>query len=251
MSANTGRLSDAIEHLLPFLIVVAIVTFVYFWFIQTPLNLYVRTRTDTAALQTRLKAAQDSVARASGTAPVDIQASLAAFERQMPTDDQVGEVTARLARAVLDSVPVDKLRGFAIETSDRIKAEADAGGRAKMPRVTADTVGSAPDPRFSLFPYKVIYTPVKVVFSSTFDGIANFMWRVRDLPTTVEVKSATLTRGLPFMKMELLIWVYQRGAAITPDLVPGPITPQTPTAPSPLAIPPVVPRVAQLTGAEG
>jgi Tfp pilus assembly protein PilO len=246
VSANTGRLSDAIERLLPFLIVVAIVTFAFFFFIQTPLNAYLRTRTDTAALETRLQTARDSVARAAGTPPVDIQASITLFEKQMASDERVADVTALLAKAVLDSAPADKLRGFVIETSDRIKAEADEGGRAKARPVTTSTVGTSPDPRLSLFPYKVAYTPVKVAFSSTFEGIANFMWKVRDLPTTIEVKSATLTRGMPFMKMEMLIWVYQRGAAISPE--PAPVAPGTPAGPS---VNPIVPRVAQLTGAEG
>ena len=102
-----------------------------------------------------------------------------------------------------------------------------------------------PDARLALFPYTVAYAPVKVSFSSTFEGIANFIWKVRDFPTTVEVKSATLTRGLPFMKMELLLWVYQRGAAIGQAPASG--------APSPAgtATNPVAPRVARLTGAEG
>ena len=216
MSATTGRLSDAIERLMPFIIVVAIVTLAYLWFMQAPLDAYLRARTDAAALETRLKTARERVARTAGTPLVDVQGPLSMFERQMSTDEKVAEVTALLAKAVLDSAPADKLHGFVIETSDRIKAEADEGGRAKARPVTTSTVGTHPDPRFSLFPYTVIYTPVKVAFSSTFEGIANFMWKVRDLPTTVEVKSAILTRGMPLMKMELLLWVYQRGAAVSP-----------------------------------
>ena len=68
------------------------------------------------------------------------------------------------------------------------------------------------------------------------------MWKVRDLPTTVEVKSATLTRGLPLMKMEVLIWVYQRGAAVSQEPGPAPGAPGTPA--------PVGPRVAELMSAE-
>ena len=247
VSANTGRLGDAIERLLPFIIVVVIVTFAFFWFIQAPLNAYLRTRTDTDALQARLKTEQESVARASGTPPVDIQATLAAFERQMSPDEKVADVTALLAKAVLDSAPGDKLRGFVIETSDRIKAENDEGGGARAAAVSADRVASAPDPRLALFPYTVVYTPVKVAFSSTFEGIANFMWKVRDLPTTVEVRSATLTRGLPFMKMELLIWVYQRGAAVGPDPAPIPGGPSGGAGDRRRSCW----RVARLTGAEG
>jgi len=63
VNANTGRFSDAIQRLLPFIIVVLIVTFAYFWFIQTPLNAYLRTRTDLSALQARWQTARESVAR--------------------------------------------------------------------------------------------------------------------------------------------------------------------------------------------
>jgi hypothetical protein len=249
VSARTGRLGDAIERLLPFIIVVVIVTFAFFWFIQAPLNAYIRTRTDTNALRTRLKTEQERVARASGTPPVDIQATLVAFEKQMSPDEKVSDVTALLARAALDSAPGDKLRSLVIETSDRIKPENDGGGGARAEAVSAGKVASVPDPRLALFPYKVVYTPVRVAFSSTFEGIANFMWRVRDLPTTVEVKSVTLTRGLPFMKMELLIWVYQRGAAVGPDLAPVPSGPRAePAGPS---TNPIVPSVSRITGAEG
>lgn len=243
MRANTGRLSDAIDRLLPFIVVVAIVAFAFFWFIQAPLNAYLQTRTETAALQARLKTAQDSVARASGTPPVDLRSSLEMFEKQMATDDKVAEVTALLAKAVIESVPADKLRGFVIETSDRIKMGSDVSGRSGAPKVMVSQVGLSPDPRLALFPYTVTYTPVKVSFSSTFEGIANLMWKVRDLPTTVEVKSATLTRGIPFMKLELLVWVYQRGASVGQE--------QAPTAPAGPMASPIVPRVARLTGAEG
>jgi Tfp pilus assembly protein PilO len=245
VSARTGRLSHAIDRLLPFIIVVAIVTFAFFWFIRAPLNTYLQARTDTAALQARLKTAQDSVARASGTPPVDVRSSLEMFEKQMATDDKVAEVTALLAGAVIDSMPADKLRGFVIETSDRIKAGSDVIGRGGAPTVMVSQVGSSPDPRLALFPYTVTYTPVKISFSSTFEGIANLMWKVRDLPTTVEVRSATLTRGMPLMKLELLVWVYQRGASVGQEQAP------TPGAPAGLMASPIVLRAARLIGAEG
>jgi len=57
----------------------------------------------------------------------------------------------------------------------------------------------------------VSYTPLRVTFESTFEAAGNLLWRVRDLPTTVEVRSAALTRGLPLMKTELVVLVLQRG----------------------------------------
>ena len=246
MNVNTGRLGDAITRLLPFIIVVAIVTFAYFWFIQTPLNAFLRARTDVTALQSRLKTAREAVARAGGVPAVDLQASMHEFEKQMSKDEKVSDIAAILAKAVLDAAPADKLKEFRIETSDRIKA-IEGGGRA-APASSSNAL-AGPDPRFSLFPVEVSYTPVKLVFSSTFEAIATVMWKVRDLPTTVEVRSATLTRGLPLMKMELLIWVYQRGeAAVSSEQAAPPDAPAVPGRPTTA---PVGPRVARLTGAEG
>jgi hypothetical protein len=245
VNAHTGRLGDALNRLMPFLIVVAIVTVAFFLFIQAPLNAYLRSRSDVAALQVRMKTLQDARARAGNSPQVDLAASIRAFESQMAADDKVSDVTAILAKSVIDHAPADKLRGFSIETGDRIQISSDAA-RA-VPVAAIGSVGTTPDPRLSLFPASVSYTPVKVTFSSTFEAIAGFMWTVKDLPTTVEIKSSTLTRGLPLMKMELLIWVYQRGSSASPE--PG-VAPSAPGAPVSGAAP-VGPRVARLMGAEG
>lgn len=244
MNVHTGRLGDAITRLLPFIIVVAIVTFAYFWFIQTPLNAFLRARTDVTALQSRLRTAREAVARAGGVPAVDLQASMREFEKQMSKDEKVSDISAILAKAVLDAAPADKLKEFRIETSDRIKVIEEGGRNA--PAAAGGLLG--PDPRFALFPVSVSYTPVKLVFSSTFEAIANVMWKVRDLPTTVEVRSATLTRGLPLMKMELLIWVYQRGEAVSSEQAAPFDAPAVPGRPTTA---PVGPRVARLSGAEG
>lgn len=237
------RLTEALDRFLPLIITAGIVAVAYFLFIQTPLNTYLRARTEITSLQGRLRTARENVARASGVPAVDVQASLALFEKQMSPDEKVSDVTAIFSKAVLDSTSAEKLRTFVIETSDRIKAA--EGSQNKAVTASTGTLATSPDPRFGLFPYKVHYTPVKVAFSSNFEGIANFMWKIRDLPTIIEVKSATLTRGLPFMKMEILVWVYQRGPQVTEQPAPPPAqAPAPPPAqPNPLAVP-TVPRIA-------
>jgi hypothetical protein len=241
VNATTARLRDIVERLLPYLIVIVIVAFAWVWFIRTPFNVYLRTRTDLASLQARLKTVQESVARAGGAPSVDLDSTMREFERVVSLDDRVSDVTAALASAVVDSAPGDKLKLFSIETSDRVKASEDSG-RGGAPRVTANNLAASPDPRFALFPAAIIYTPVKITYSSTFDGISSFIWKVRDLPTTIELKSATLTRGLPLMKMELLIWVYQRRSGTGQE--PG-VTPAPPKAA------PAGQRITLLMGAEG
>ncbi|MCX6552762.1 MAG: hypothetical protein NTY02_17465, partial [Acidobacteria bacterium] len=193
--------------------VVVIVTLGYFWFIQAPLAAYMRSRADAVALADRVKTLQASAARASGAPAGDLEAPLRAFEQQVSREDKVADVTSLFAKAVLDSAPADKLREFSIETGDRVGSTLAESGSGRAPVASRGAESETPDLRLSLFPAPVSYTPVKVTFASTFEAVAGFMWKVRDLPTTVEIRSATLTRGLPLMKLELLAWVYQRGAA--------------------------------------
>jgi len=244
VKANAARLNDAIVRLLPFLLVVAIVTSGYLWFIQPRLDTYLRTRADVAALKDRARTLQQTTDRGRAQPPPDMQTSMRDFEKHMSREDKVADVAAALAKAVLDSAPPDTLRGFAIETGDRIQQAGGAGSRS-TPRVAAGTTDEAPDPRVLLFAVPVGYTPVRITFESTFEVAASFLWRVRDLPTVVEIRSATMTRGLPLMKVEVLIRVFQRG-----DLVdPGPAIPTGEPASTPAG--PTAPRVAQSTGAEG
>jgi len=243
VKTNAARLNDAIVRLLPFLLVVAIVTSGYLWFIQPRLDTYLRTRADVAALKDRARTLQQTTDRGRAQPPPDMQTSMRDFEKHMSREDKVADVAAALAKAVLDSAPPDTLRGFAIETGDRIQQAGGAGSRS-TPRVAAGTTDEAPDPRVLLFAVPVGYTPVRITFESTFEAAASFLWRVRDLPTAVEIRSATMTRGLPLMKVEVLIRVFQRG-----DLVdPGPAIPTGEPASTPAG--PTAPREAQFTGAE-
>ena len=135
------------------------------------------------------------------------------------------------------------LRSFVIETGDRMSSPS-RGGRAETAGASgADGVDGA-DPRLALFPYAVIYTPLRVSFESTFEAAGNVLWQLRDLPTTVEIRSATLTRGLPLMTIELLVRVLQRGGAIDAASPPMPIA-AAPSVGNPTA-PRLVPSAADL-----
>jgi Tfp pilus assembly protein PilO len=241
---TAGRLSEALLRLLPLLIVVAIATCGYLWYVQPRLNAYLRTRSDVSTLRDRVRTLQASTERARDRVPVDLQASIAEFEARVSRDDKVADVAAALATAVLDAAPADQLRGLTIETGDRVQQGIDAGGRG-APRPGAGPAGDGPDVRMALFPYAVSYTPLRITFESTFEAIGDFMWKIRDLPTTVEIRSARLTRGLPLMKIEALVRVYQRGEAVDSAQGLGPVA-GTPALPSPTA-----PRVAGSPGTEG
>jgi hypothetical protein len=236
VNTNFGRAGASLERLAPFLIVVAIAVVGYFWFIQAPLANYLRARVDTATLAERVRTLENAKARSGRIPAGDLDAPVREFEKRVSRDDKVADVTGQFAKTVLECAPPDKLREFAIETGARVSSEGNAAGVRAAALLSSSL---SPDPRFSLFPIPVSYTPVKVTFASTFEAVAAFMWRMRDLPTTIEIRSATLTRGLPLMKLEVTVWVYQRGDAATP--APGPA--------QPLAQPPVsptAPRVAMM-----
>lgn len=244
MKIRTGRFGETVERLLPFLTMVAIVTCGYLWLLQPRLGVWLRTRSDEAALADRARTLQQAAGRGLVQAAVDVQASRLAFEKQVPTEDRVPDVAATLAKAVLASAPPDSLRAFTIETGDRVQSS-PAGGTGDAPRAPGGPGADGSDPRLALFPYAVSYTPLRITFESTFDAAGSFLWRVRDLPTIVELRSATLTRGLPLMRVDVLLRVYQRGAAgdAGPFLAPGAAAPAPPS--------PTAPRVAQTPGEEG
>ena len=244
MKLRTGGLADTLERLAPFLTIAVVVTAGWFWFVQPRFESYLRARTDAAALEERVRTMQQASARALPQPPADLERTQREFEARVAADDRVAEVAAALAQAVLASAPPGKLRSFVIETGDR---SSPAAGTYAGDRVRASAGGGADgaDPRLALFPYEVSYTPLRVTFESTFEAAGSVLWQLRDLPTTVEVRSAALTRGLPLMKTELVVRVLQRGGAIeaaTPVLPPGGES----AAPGPTG-----PRLAPSTGDAG
>lgn len=217
MKPPTGGLAEALERLLPFLTIVAIVTAGWFWFVQPRFGAYLRARTDAAALEERVRTLQEASGRARPQPPADLARTEREFEARVAVDDKVADVAAALARAVLASAPAGQLRSFVIESGDGMVGD---------------------DPRLALFPYAVSCTPVRVSFASTFEAAGNVLWQLRDLPTVVEVRSATLTRGLPLMTIDLVVGVLQRGG--TTEVA----SPAMPAATGPGAASPTAPRLA-------
>lgn len=234
MKARTDELTQALERLLPLLVFAAIITAGWFWFVQPRLAMYLRASTDTAALEERARTLQLAAGKDHSTPPVDLDRTQREFEARVSPDDRVAEVAAALAQAVLASAPAGDLRAFVMDAGDRVSAPRGADRDAGTPGSAADGA----DPRLALFPYSVSYTPLRLSFESTFQTAGDVLWRLRDLPTTVELRSAVLTRGMPLMKMELLVRVLQRGDAAE---IPMPVVPPSATAPDPN---PTAPRLA-------
>jgi hypothetical protein len=244
VNVTTGRLGDTIERLLPFLTIVTVVTIGFLWFVQPRLGAYLRVRSDATALEERARTLRQLTSRAQSPPRADMERPQREFEARMSAEDKVADVAAALAHAVLASAPPDRLRSFTIETGDRTAAPAlDAAGDAR--HAPGSALGDHADPRLALFPYAVTHTPLRVTFESSFEAAGRVLWQVRDLPTIVEVRSATLTRGFPLMRIELLVRVLQRGQTV--DVLRGaPADGALPAAPGPTA-----PRVAATAGEEG
>jgi len=238
------RWREVFQRLLPFLVVVSVAACGYLWLVQPRLGAYLRARSDAAMLRDRVKTLQASAARALPLAPSNAQAALGEFERRVASQDRVTDVAAALSRAVLDSAPADKLRTFTIETGDRVQHGDDSGGRGSAQ--AGDPAGwGGPDPRFGLFPYAVTYTPIRIGFESTFEAAGDFLWKILDLPTMVEIRSVRLTRGLPLMRSEVVVRVYQRGDAADAGQAAAP----TGAPPAPGG--PTAPRLAVTAGSKG
>jgi len=236
VNPRAGGLAESLERLLPFLTIAAVVTAGWFWLVQPRFVAYLRARTDAAALEERVRTLRQASGRSRPQPPADLERAQREFEARVSADDKVADVAAALARGVLASAPAGTLRSFVIETGDRMSSPS-RGGRAETAGASGAGGIDGADPRLALFPYAVNFTPLRVSFESTFDAAGNLMWELRDLPTTVEIRSATLTRGLPLMKIELLVRVLQRGDTI--DVA----SPAVPAVSLPAVASPTAPRL--------
>lgn len=235
MSTSTSRVTTAVERFMPLIVLAFILLFAFFWFIQPRLTGYLASRGEVGSLEARLQAQQNTVRTGRADPPADSTAVLREFEARVSPDDRVADVVEFLVRTATASAPTGQFRALQVETGEASRP----GGTERGPRVAGQGAGGA-DPRYRLFPVALSHTPVTISFESSFEGIAEFIWRLRDAPTQVEIRSLELTRGLPLMKAHLTVLVHRRGPATS--VAPVPEEPQAPA--------PAVPRVAQLNPAD-
>lgn len=203
MNRNLLSTGSALDRYLPLALGALILLIGYARFVQPNVSEYFRLRGEVQVADARVKGLQETAARERTQGPVDEGPGLKEFERLVPEQDNVVEVVEKLIRSALDGVPKDRVRNLSIQTgerSDRVDAASTRSGAS----------GDSSDPRLGLFNARLSQTPVTIAFESYFDVIGEFIWRLRDTPTIVEVRSATLTRGLPLMKVELTVLIYQR-----------------------------------------
>lgn len=226
MSAASDRINVLLPRVLPWAAAALIVSVSYSLYLQPIVTGYTKSRAEAQSLETSLRRIQITVDRGRQTAWPDEAEPLRLFEARVSKDDHVADVAELLTAALNDSATDGKLRNLAIGTGDDALPSVPAGARKPGPG-EAEPI----DPRWSLFPYQLRHTPVSLSFDCSYQTIVNFLWRVRDLPTTIEVRSMKLTRGLPLMHLEFTFFVFQRGDSTAPAV-------QQPVQPAPETLAP-------------
>ncbi len=218
MSADRRTLRSALDRLGPLAVGIVVAAVGFTWFVRPGLSACLRARADVVSVTARVRALENMLARAGAQAPVDDRQLMTEFDKAVPSEDRVPDVIELLARNALDSAPGTRIQGLLIEAGERVVAGQAASPNAPFVAVSAS---DQPDPRVGLFAPSIEYTPVSVSFESTFDAIGAFLWRLRDLPATVEIRSMQLTRGLPLMRIEVRGYVYRRGRSLAPATPAG------------------------------
>ncbi len=137
------------------------------------------------------------------------------FELRTPAADRVPALLEKLSRLALAPSEHGEVHHLLIETGDRgmLSAPGTQGG----PKV-AGTPADYSDPRFALFGAALAYTPVTVGFDASYGRLGRFLWDLRDLPTTVEIRWLEVARPsaeVPYVRVTLLLFAYQRAGPST------------------------------------
>ncbi len=198
----TARHSRAVAQVVPWFAAVGLAVGGYMFAVSPLAAEYRRDLDEAARLEARGHVMRDAIARDGTAAAADPTAPVLRFERRVSESDVVAELAERLARLAEESARDTAIRSVRLSTGD-----AGAGAPAA-------------DVRFGLFPSRVTVTPVTVSFEAPYATIARLAWRLRELPTVVDIESIRLTRGLPFMRADVRLLVCRRSAAL-PALAEG------------------------------
>lgn len=220
MNARLSALGVTLRRLLPIIVALVVVAVGFMFFVEPRVAELLRRQTESRGLENRVATLRTSIDRA-GRAPAPGQDEvMRQFEARTPAEDKVADVIEMLAKRALDPKAPGRLRGLLIEAGQRVGSSgvvSPSGPRvAETPRETESV-----DPRLSLFGGPFDYTPISLSFLSTYDRVGDFLWRCRDLPTTVEIRTLDITRGLPLVKVRMMLFVFQRSGA-APSPAPAP-----------------------------
>lgn len=199
MDLDVGRLRKLAPFGLPLMIAVG----AWFFLISPTASENARAGRELDALQQRLAQVRASVGEP--PPPAASGDPVAAFERQVAARDASSQVVGELA-ALAGAAAATNL---VIETGERA-AVAGSGG----PQVDG---GAVPDPRFSLFPAPLAYTPIVMSFDAAFARVGDLIWDLRDLATITEIRALEVTpaTGAPGrVHVTLTVFAYARQDAV-------------------------------------
>jgi hypothetical protein len=169
-----------LRRVAPFALPIVIIALGWLALIRPAVSDSRRTAGELEGLRQRL-----SVARAAMNEPpppVIVADPVKAFESHVPARDAGGRIVQELlARAAEAGVSQP-----AIETGEPGDVSAASGPRVSN---AADA-----DPRLQMFDLRLTYTPVTMTFAADYASLGEFLWRLRDLATIVEIRGLTLSR---------------------------------------------------------
>jgi hypothetical protein len=209
MNVTRQTVQPTLERLAVVLVPLVVLVVGIMWFVQPRFADTLRTQADLRGLEERVASLKVAASSGSAIEAADAAESVREFERRVATDDRTASLTEKLAHLALDPPDLDEARNLQIDAGARVQA--DNPGAVGEPRVGGASQTSI-DPRFSLFPVSLQYTPITVTFEATYDRLGQFLWNLRDLPTLVEVRSLEVKRALPLIQIKLVLLAFQRSA---------------------------------------
>jgi hypothetical protein len=197
-----------VERFAPYFVALTLIVIGCVFAVQPLVAGHLRDRDEATRLEGRVRALQQAVAGSRSLAAPDEAAPIVIFDQRVSKGDVVADVAERLARLADESAPKGRIRSIRISTGEAVGNETASDASAR-----SDDGAAGPDIRFGLFPSTVSATPVTVSFESSYDAVARFAWRLRGLPTVVDIESVQLTRGLPLMRASIRVLVCRRAGA--------------------------------------
>ena len=164
-----------LRRYLPLLIPPAILLGGWLFLVRPLTSVNARAAREIEGLRGRAQSMQAVLAAPPPTAPA--RDAVAAFERVVAAADATAALLEQLAR-LASRLPAANLL---IETGARVPVAAAQDG----PQVTG---APAIDPRFALFDAPLAYSPIEMAFDADYAAVGTFLWDLRDLATTVEIR---------------------------------------------------------------
>jgi hypothetical protein len=165
--------------------------FLYVLFIQPQRDAAQAAQRSLDALRAQVDRQRTAVHRA---AVVTSSGAREQFEARTADSDPAPEVAQALA-ALLNAPAVGGVTNLVIETGEAAKAP--------------------PESRLAVFGGQLAYTPITVAFDARFEQIGRFLWNLRTLPSTFEVRSVEVASGRgSAVRARLALFAYHRPAPI-------------------------------------